>query len=125
MENLFPHAGIQDTSKSFHKQADKLPHESRQSLGPPTKMSVREHLRMHCSRKALWKAAKRPMSINLMVTIVKIKVNLFSLRSSKIRMYCYKVSSIIHDKNTFTVFYLNYIYDTVIFTLFAIQGRSE
>jgi len=42
------------------------------------KMSVRKHLRMHCSRKALWRAIERPMSINLRITIVKIKVNLFN-----------------------------------------------
>lgn len=84
-KNLIPHAGIQNTSRSFHKQVDKSPHKSRDQLWPPTKMSVRKHLRMHCSRKALRKATERPMSINLWITIVKIKVDLFHWKVLKLK----------------------------------------
>lgn len=31
-KSLIPHAGIQNTSRSFHKQADKLPHQSRHTV---------------------------------------------------------------------------------------------
>lgn len=112
-KNLIPHAGIQNTSRSFHKQVDKLPHKSRYQLWPPTKMSVRKHLRMHCSRKALWKAIKRPMSINLRINYCQNKSKFVSLKSPKIRIYCYKVGSIrIHNKNiSIKSFNFNNIHD--------------
>lgn len=31
-KSLIPHAGFQNTSRSFHKQVDKLPHKSRHSV---------------------------------------------------------------------------------------------